>query len=784
MKKLMQKLNRLSLGAKLSLIMFLLVSAIFGIYAAALGYSTSSLLEKRAIKELEVEGKTVIDMVDMFQKRLNEEAEHSAKMLASYFPEKFSVDESSMVTVGERSVPTLKNGENVLNLQYEVLDRFTERSGATATLFVKTGSDFVRVTTSVKKETGERAVGTMLDHAHPGYALLMSGKSYNGTALLFGKKYHTEYDPIKDESGKVIGVMYVGINIDGGMKMMREKITAMKVGDTGGFFVLDANEGKNYGNLVMAAKGEGENILEQKAADGSEYIKTILTKKEGDLRYPFSADGKSGEKIAVFNHLPTWNWVVVGGTYLEEITHEATTLRNMFAGAGTIAVLILAALIYVIMRRSVTAPLAAATVAAQQLASGDLTTRVHTDREDEIGRLLYAMNGISQGLANVVWQVRNGTETIAIASSEIAKGNLDLSSRTEEQASSLEETAASMEELTSTVKQNADNARQANQLAQSASDVAVKGGEVVSQVVHTMEDINESAKKIVDIISVIDGIAFQTNILALNAAVEAARAGEQGRGFAVVASEVRSLAQRSAAAAKEIKSLISDSVEKVGAGTKLVDHAGTTMTEVVSSVRRVTDIMAEITAASQEQSSGIEQVNQAIAQMDQVTQQNAALVEQAAAAAESLQGQANSLAQLVGVFKMKSTSHGTSEEATEMVGNAIAYLKMHGQDKMFTEVNNKLGRFCDRDLYVVVYDINGRNLAHGANSKNIGQNLIDATDGDGKPFMRERISIMQKQSKAWQDYKYVNPITKQMEAKSMYIERVGDLIVGCGIYKT
>ncbi len=255
-------------------------------------------------------------------------------------------------------------------------------------------------------------------------------------------------------------------------------------------------------------------------------------------------------------------------------------------------------------------------------------------------------------LTEIVTQIKESTESINVASKEIAAGNTDLSSRTEEQASSLEETASSMEELTSTVKQNAENAKQANQLAAGASEVAVKGGDVVGQVVVTMSSINESSKKIVDIISVIDGIAFQTNILALNAAVEAARAGEQGRGFAVVATEVRTLAQRSAAAAKEIKELIGDSVEKVGAGTKLVDEAGTTMKEIVASVKRVTDIMAEITAASQEQSAGIEQVNTAITQMDEVTQQNAALVEQAAAAAESMEEQAGNLAQAVSIFKM------------------------------------------------------------------------------------------------------------------------------------
>jgi methyl-accepting chemotaxis protein len=286
------------------------------------------------------------------------------------------------------------------------------------------------------------------------------------------------------------------------------------------------------------------------------------------------------------------------------------------------------------------------------LAKGDLTEKITNEYKGTFGRLKDDSNMTVDRLTEIVTQIKESTESINVASKEIASGNTDLSSRTEEQASSLEETASSMEELTSTVKQNAENAKQANQLAAGASEVAVKGGDVVGQVVTTMSSINESSKKIVDIISVIDGIAFQTNILALNAAVEAARAGEQGRGFAVVATEVRTLAQRSAAAAKEIKELIGDSVEKVGAGTKLVDEAGKTMEEIVSSVKRVTDIMAEITAASQEQSAGIEQVNTAITQMDEVTQQNAALVEQAAAAAESMEEQAGNLATAVSIFKM------------------------------------------------------------------------------------------------------------------------------------
>ncbi len=300
----------------------------------------------------------------------------------------------------------------------------------------------------------------------------------------------------------------------------------------------------------------------------------------------------------------------------------------------------------------VTRPLQDAVEVANAVAKGDLTHIIEVKSRDETGQLLQALKDMNDSLSGIVTEVRGTTESINTASHEIAQGNADLSQRTEEQASSLEETASSMEELTSTVRQNAENARQANQLANNASDIAVKGGQVVGDVVHTMASISDSSKKIVDIISVIDGIAFQTNILALNAAVEAARAGEQGRGFAVVAGEVRNLAQRSAAAAKEIKTLINDSVNKVDAGTKQVNQAGVTMNEIVQAVKRVTDIMAEIAAASNEQSAGIEQVNQAITQMDEVTQQNAALVEEAAAAAESMQEQAHDLYEAVGIFKV------------------------------------------------------------------------------------------------------------------------------------
>jgi methyl-accepting chemotaxis protein len=411
---------------------------------------------------------------------------------------------------------------------------------------------------------------------------------------------------------------------------------------------------------LIAASGPEHDLFAQIV----EQRKTYSASRDGAVKA--KADGNADEAARILDQAFTpaarkYQALLQDLVAMQRTSMDATaaaidadaTLSTRLIVIFSSCALALGALVSWLLTRGIVLPIRAAVAVAETVAAGDLTHAIEAHTQDETGALLRALRHMNDSLVGIVSQVRGGTDTIATASREISAGNLDLSARTEQQAGALEETAASMEELTTTVRQNADNARQANQLAIAASAIATQGGAVVGEVVTTMGAINASASRIADIIGVIDGIAFQTNILALNAAVEAARAGEQGRGFAVVASEVRNLAQRSAAAAKEIKDLIATSTANVDAGTKLVDQAGATMEQVVGSIRRVTDIMAEITSATQEQTGGIEQVNQAIGQMDQVTQQNAALVEEAAAAAASMQEQAATLAEVVGVFKVE-----------------------------------------------------------------------------------------------------------------------------------
>ncbi len=544
-----------------------------------------------------------------------------------------------------------------LNGNFTQVDKFAAVNGGVATVFAAKGEDFERITTSLKNEKGERAMGTLLDKQGKAYASVKAGKPFTGRAVLFGRAYMTHYEPIKSDAGKVIGILFVGYDLDAFEQAMDRMAGSAKFFEHGGTYIVAMPSDPAKAQLAAHPTAKGK--LLSSVASGFE--KLLAEQKESAVILEDVPDvlgnGLSDNFAVARKSDKTGYWVVAQVSHGEAGAAGRSTLWFFWSALALTAVGLGFGLLWM-MRRWVAQPLASLQRAVGAIADGDLSQSVSSSRNDEIGSLIQDTESMRQRLASTIGTVRNSVDSIGTASSEIATGNLDLSQRTEQTASNLQNAASSMSELTGTVRQTADSARTANQLVQSAVSAATRGGEVVGQVVTTMDEINVASKKISDIIGTIDGIAFQTNILALNAAVEAARAGEQGRGFAVVAGEVRSLARRSAEAAKQIKALIGNSVERVENGARLVQAAGTTMGEIVSSVQRVQDIIGEISSAATEQSEGIASVNTSVVQLDQMTQQNAALVEESAAAAESLKEQAQRLVEAVAVFRVAgSESH-------------------------------------------------------------------------------------------------------------------------------
>jgi methyl-accepting chemotaxis protein len=458
-------------------------------------------------------------------------------------------------------------------------------------------------------------------------------------------------------------------------------------------------------------------------------------------------------------------------------------LRALAIALGACAVLALAVGSYWLLR-GILYPAIRASEAALRMSAGDLTRPVDARHGGEVRPLLEALEEMRQHLITVVGQVRSGTAQVAMNSSQITRDNEALALRTQTQAESLQQTAATMEEMTAAVRHNAETAQRANALVRSASGQAEQGGQVMNEVVQTMGSIRDSSRSIGDIIGVIDGIAFQTNILALNAAVEAARAGEQGRGFAVVASEVRTLAQRSADAARQIKDLIGASVDKVEAGGQRVDAAGRAMTEIVAAVRQVAELIGHIDVASREQSEGIESVNGAVARIERTTQENATLVQDARRTASALHERAVALMKGVAVFDLGDREHGTTDEAVDLVRRGCAFAQAHGRDALIAEVNRLAsGQFVDRDLYLMVLDAaSGVFLAHGNNPRTLGSGP-QSKDVDGRPFVLEMTETARRRGEGWVDYKWAHPVTNEVLTKSSFVQRVGDVVVACGVYR-
>ncbi|MBY4821310.1 Cache 3/Cache 2 fusion domain-containing protein [Burkholderia contaminans] len=653
------QLGRVSVGARLAALACALVAVLFTVFAWTLAHFAGQQLAEEAHMRIVDKEQSIRAMVDLFDKALTAEANRSMSLFASFLPPDFSLDPARTVDIGGVAAPTLLAGGQPLDLDYSIPDQFLKKSGAIATIFARDGDDFVRITTSLKKQDGARAVGTRLDRAGPAYAPLVAGRSYTGLAKLFGRSYITQYKPVTDATGRVIGALFVGLDIGAELKLVEDGIRALKIGDNGYYFVLDASQGPARGTFVVHPDADG-----RPADDTRAPYAQMLAAGQGRLAYtstdPAAHDGGPTAKFVSFTTIPQWQWLVGGIALDDELLATMRATRNRFLMIGAVLVAAFATLFVIVVRRVVSRPLDAAARASERYAAGDLSVRIRDGAatrghagDDEIGRLVQAVDGIGDGLARIVAQVRNSSADIARGTVDIAAGSSDIAARIATQASSVEQTAASMEQITAAVQQSAEHAAQANALVADASAAATNGDAAVQRVVTTMDDIGRATRRIAEITGAIEGIAFQTNILALNAAVEAARAGEHGKGFAVVAAEVRALAQRSAAAVKEIDTLSAESSTTVEQGYRIAEAARGTMRDIVARVDQVRTLIGEISAASREQSTGIEQVNLAVTQIGDATQQNAMLISDAERAAVALRDQAAHLSDAVSVFRLE-----------------------------------------------------------------------------------------------------------------------------------
>lgn len=646
---------KLSVTALLSLLVVLLTTT--GIVSALLWNDFGRLARDDAAQY----AAQMRSLVQTFDDTAQEQAQRDFTLFKARLSGNFALSDA----IGSDGKPeaVLTFQEAALNGNFEVVDRYTKDTlGAVATIFARTGDDFVRVTTSLKKQDGERAYKTLLDRKHPAYALMNEGKTYVGRANLFGRDYMTVYEPIR-QGDRTIGILFIGSDISAVLRKLDVVMAKQKLFTTGAVYAVNTSAGPARGS-VFGLPGPGQSLkLNDQDENAKAWLASVAAiEQAGNLESTWSPrrsdETDRAPRYAAIEQYKPWNWAIIAEAPVAEMTSGVRNVLVWLWLGVALALILLAVVLVVATRRLVGAPVQQLSTSLSYLAQGDLMHPVVVRSRDEIGALGEAMEGFRVRLLDSLSTVRTSADTVSLASIEIAHGNHDLSGRTESQASALEQTAASMEQLGTTIRHNSENANQANKLAVGASHVAQQGGEVVSKVVRTMQEINTSSQKIADIVGVIDGIAFQTNILALNAAVEAARAGEQGRGFAVVAAEVRNLAQRTAAEAKAIKELIGASSTMVQQGSVLADQAGSTMQEVVSAIQRVAVMVSEISAAGNEQTAGVGQVGEAVTQLDQTTQQNAALVEEMAAAASSLQAQAQQMVTAIARFNLGPSPDG------------------------------------------------------------------------------------------------------------------------------
>lgn len=684
----MSTLAKMSIIKRLSVVQTVTVLLVMGIFTVTLTSFIQNRLVQRTEKELAQQVELVINSMSSFDAALTDSAGRLSSVFRTYFSGPFSLD-STTVSVGDKQVPVLKSGSVVLNLNTEIVDRFTGVTKAVGTVFVRSGDDFVRVATSFKNESGGRLVGTLLDRSHPAYNGILQGTSFAGKATLFGKDYMTLYQPITDSQGKVIAVLFVGLDFTENLKALKEKILKVKFGKTGYVYAIDANEGQQKGLFQIHPSLGGKSSIGIKDANGREFLDEVLKQKEGITRYHWidKATGQTTakEKVVVYRHLKEWNWVVIAGASMDELNPEGPLLRNAMMVATAIVLVVLIIVFVFMVRRWISAPLNVLLEKTNLLASGDFRNIVAVDpnqpkTDDEVVQL-------SQGVQHMAYELRCLIESINCSAMDVAAAAQQVRSSAERIATGAEEVVAQVntvatsgEEMSATSENIAQNCQLAADGAQKASESAHNGEDVVNhtmivmgeiarkvqQTAKTVESLGDRSDQIGEIIGTIEDIADQTNLLALNAAIEAARAGEQGRGFAVVADEVRALAERTTKATREIGEMIKaiqretkdavvameEGVQQVEAGTMEAARSGEALRDILQQVNAVSMQVSQIATAAEEQTATTGEISSNMQQINEAVQHTSQGSQESAAAASQLSGNAETLKRLVHRFKL------------------------------------------------------------------------------------------------------------------------------------
>jgi len=670
------------ISAKLNAVQSIALVLLFTVAITWMTFWLGNVLEDKSTANLRQTNQQVVDMIDAYSSALENSAEKLVNVLQNSFSSGFTLDEGSTVDIGGKATPQLRSGGSTVNLNYGVVDHFTATTGAVATVFARQGEGFIRVATSLKKENGDRAVGTPLDPAHPAYALLLKGESYTGKARLFGHDYMTRYVPQTDKSGKVVAVLFVGLDFTSELVALKKRITSIRLNQSGYVFAVDA--GKDKGTLVIHPAQEGKNMLESKDSSGIAYVKDMVEQKTGLIHYRFM-NAERGEtsprdKIAVFTHFPKWNWVIATSSYTEELAEEAASVRNRLIFSAVVLVLLLIGVVFLTTRRWVTQPLREAVVVMQTIAAGDLTVTVADRGHDEVGLLLAATGEMAGKMHSALTDIRNSADQLVESAHQLSDTAALVEKQSGEQSDAATTMAASIEELNSSIVLVADHAQAAREISDSSGNVAGEGAAVIQKAVGSMTDIATTVRAASDvvatlgtesqaisaIVSTIKEIADQTNLLALNAAIEAARAGEQGRGFAVVADEVRKLAERTTASTEEIATMIgkiqngtdqavarmSEGVHQVESGVAFADEAGGSITAIRQSADQVAEAVVSISHSLAEQSAATTEIAQNVERIARGAEDNNYLAQNAARHAVTFEQLSASLKAQVSRFKV------------------------------------------------------------------------------------------------------------------------------------